>query len=158
MRYHLPSLAALFVASATACQPAAGPITAEDVAAIGNLRDQYAERTLAGDVAAVAAFYTEDAIEMPPDAPVIEGRSAIQANLGEGSAGLTAFTLTGLETEGRDGLAYDRGTYSVTVDVEGQSVSETGKFITVLTKQADGSWRLHRVIWNRDAPPPMPGG
>lgn len=158
MRYRLLSLAALFVASATACQPAAGPLTAEEVAAIGDLREQWAEGARAGDAASVVALYTEDAIEMPPDAPAIEGRSAIHARLEESFEGLADITLTAAETTGRDGLAYDRGTYSVTVDVEGQMVTETGEFITILTKQADGSWRLHRLIWNRDAPPPMPAG
>jgi uncharacterized protein (TIGR02246 family) len=147
--------AALVVALAAACQPAAGPLTAEDVAAINDLRDRWAAAARANDVAAALALYTEDAVEMPPTARQLEGRAGIQARLEQAFSAVAALTLQSVETAGRDGLAYDRGPYSLTVRVEGQPqpVTETGKFIAILTKQPDGTWRIHRLIWNSDAPP-----
>lgn len=152
--------ATLVVALVAACQPAAGPLTSEDLSAINDLRDRWAAAARADDVAAAAALYTEDAVEMPPYEPRVEGRPAIQARLERAFPAVTALTLRGVETEGRNGLAYDRGTYSITVRVEGQPepVTETGKFITILSRQPDGAWRIHRLIWNSDAPPPPMGG
>jgi len=40
----------------------------------------------------------------------------------------------------------------------GDKVSaEKGKFI-VIWKEENGKWKMHRDIWNSDAPPPPPQG
>ena len=65
------------IASVGAAQSTPKP-TAGDDAAIRAVADMYVKATLAGDAKAIAALYTEDATEMPPNQPAIKGRAAIQ--------------------------------------------------------------------------------
>ena len=75
-------LAVLVFGLATfACQPPAqqaGPLSEEDVAAIRAITESYTQPALAADVAALTAFYSEDAVLMPPNGPAVERRAAIQ--------------------------------------------------------------------------------
>ncbi len=149
------------VVTSTACQPAvqeAGPLSDEDRAAIGNLRESYRQATLAGDWAAVAALYAPDGVRMPPNQAIEEGRAAIQASLAAEGASVTDWTITSVELDGRGGLAYDRGTYSITLRVEGmpEPIMDTGKYLVTLVKHADGSWLLTSAIFNSDLPLPEP--
>jgi len=89
---------------------------------------------------------------MPPGAPARQGRDAIRAAHGTPRPG---FSLTSVEVDGRDGLAYDRGTWSVAVPVAGTTVADTGNYLAVLRKQDDGSWLFAIVIWNNDEPLPQ---
>ncbi len=144
--------------TSTACQPPAqeaGPLSDEDLAAIRANGQAFIEANLAGDCAAVAALYTEDAVRMPPNNTAYRGRAAIEARCAEIDT-VTAFTLTSVETEGRDGLAYDWASYSITFRRVGMSepITDTGKGLVLFQKQADGSWLAHRVIWNSDLPLP----
>ena len=51
--------------------PAAG-------AEIAKVSDAYVKASLAADAKAIAALYTEDAVEMPPNQPMVKGRAAIE--------------------------------------------------------------------------------
>ncbi len=104
-----------------------------------------------GHASVVADLYTEDAIELPPNEPMRVGRAAILERLERDFAELSDITITSVETDGYAGMAYDRGTYSVTFMEE---VTETGKWIGISRRQADGSWLFSRLIWNLDQPPP----
>ena len=53
-------------------------------AAIREVADAYVKATTSGDAKAVAALYTEDAVEMPPNLPPVKGRAAIQQYLRQG--------------------------------------------------------------------------
>ena len=151
-------LAAFALTVLAACQPEVGPLSDEDAAAVRNLGTSYAQAVLAGDADAVAALYTENATEMPPDMPAREGRAAIRAAY-EAEAGVVEeFTLTSVEIDGRAELAFDRGTWSwtgVVVDTA-EAVTLTGKYVSIARKQGDGSWFWAAAIWNSDAPLPQP--
>ena len=55
--------------------------------------------------------------------------------------------------------AFTRGTYSSTFTPRagGEPVQENGKSLWILERQADGSWKYARAIWNSDNPPPGTG-
>ena len=157
-RTTLSAVLALVVAS-TACQPPAqeaGPLSDEDVAAIRAIPQSYAEAVLASDWAAVAPHYTEDAVRLPPNALLIEGRAAIQAAYEGLPRTFTEFSSTPLEIDGRGDLAYARGTATLTLAVEGvpEPVSDTVKYLEILRKQPDGAWLISRICWNSDLPLP----
>jgi ketosteroid isomerase-like protein len=105
----------------------------------------------------VRADYTEDAVVLPPNTPAIQGWDAIKAYiLTEGT--VLDFKVEMIEIEGRGDLAYVRGTYSMTVvtpDASGPTKG-TGKYIEIWRKQADGSWKVIRDIFNSDLPTPAP--
>jgi uncharacterized protein (TIGR02246 family) len=145
--------------AAVACQPGAAPLSDEDVAAIEALGQAYAAAIVAGDAAAVAAVYADDAIELPPGHPVVVGRHAIQAAydtaFGMGQAAME-FTMTPVTIEGVDGLAYDYSTWSWAGTPPGASepITERGRSLAIASMQEDGSWRWVVVTWNSDTPPP----
>ncbi len=60
-----------------------------------------------------------------------------------------------MEIAGRGDLAYVRGTYKLKIVLEGHDpIPDTGKYIEIRKKQADGSWLLYRDIFNSDVPLP----
>ena len=108
-----------------------------------------------GDVAAVVDIYTEDAKILPPNMEMVSGKEAIQAFWKSAMAmGVRRLNLETVEV-GYDGdLAYERGVSTVTIQPEGgQEMTERGKYVVVLKRQADGSWKLAVDIWNSDLPP-----
>lgn len=147
---------AVCLALLAACESEAGPLSPEDSAAVRQLGVTYAQAVLTGNVDAVVALYTEDAVEMPPNTPVRMGLTAIRAGY-EGEQGIAqAFTVTSAEIDGRGDLAYDRGTWSWTGMMEGMTepITETGKYVAIAREQEDDSWLWHVVIWNSDTPLP----
>jgi uncharacterized protein (TIGR02246 family) len=148
----------MFMAPLAACQvpaPEVGPLSEEDVAAIKASPDAFAKTVLAGDWAAYAALYTEDGVFMPPNMPVVEGRAAIQAWM-EPFPPFTQYELTIVQIDGRGNLAFVRGTYSMTLIVEGtpEPIHDIGKYVEIWRKQQDGKWLLALDIWNSDLPLP----
>lgn len=135
---------------------ASGALTEADIAAIKKVTQEWASHAKMGHAAVVAKLYTEDAMELPPDQPAIKGRASIEQRIAESVTGLQDIKITSVETHGMLDLAYDRGTYSVTVKEEGmdEPVKINGKYISILRRQADGTWKLTRLIWNEDTPPP----
>jgi len=146
-----------FAFASTSCQPPAqqmdpGTPSDEDVAAIEDASQTFVQTYLAGDWTAVVATLTEDAVWMPPNQPAREGRADIQEWLSPQT--VTDFELTTLETGGRGGFAYTRGSFSITFTAEGLAgfVNDTGKYVEIWRKEPDGSWLIDQVIWNSDLP------
>jgi ketosteroid isomerase-like protein len=124
--------------------------------AIVKSADAYVKATLAGDVKAIVALYTDDAVEMPPDHPPIKGKAAIeQYYVKEMAAGkLTAFKLAHLEAVASGDVAYDVGTYTQTVTLaDGKALNSSGKY-TVILKRRGSDWKVQYAIYNGDQPAP----
>ena len=110
-----------------------------------------------GDAKSVAALYAEDALLLPPGAPGVSGRAAIQAfvtkDIASSKAGEAVFVINPKTDVGVSGnMGWESGMYKVTVK---GAVVETGKFLSVSRKQ-DGKWLYIRDTWNADAPPAPP--
>jgi uncharacterized protein (TIGR02246 family) len=129
---------------------AAADLPDEDQAAIRASNVAFVKAFLAGDMAGLAALYTEDAVLLPPNAPKTEGREAIQKYFATFPP-LETFTLTEEEIGGMGGLAYTVGVYTFSFKGEdGELVKDTGKFLDIKQKQEDGSWLLYRDMFNSD--------
>jgi len=116
----------------------------------------YAKATSAGDAKAVAALYTEDAIELPPNHPPVKGRMAIQEYYVAqfAAAKVSGFTLTHWESAVHGDAAFDVGAYKQTITpTKGTAMSDTGKY-TVILKKVGGAWKVAYAIYNSDQPPP----
>ena len=98
-----------------------------------------------GDTERLAALFTVDAISMPPDGPFVKGRESIKQLWGGAiqQMGLTDLRLNILDLEIVGGTAYEVGEGVMTL----KSGAVTVKYVAVW-KNVDGSWRLHREIWN----------
>jgi uncharacterized protein (TIGR02246 family) len=148
-----------FVLLLAACQPDVGPLSDGDIAAIRDLAEQeVVDAYLEGNWERYAAGFTEDAVRMPPNGPLHQGREAIRewaaANWGPLTA--TEFTMTVESVDGLGNLAYAWGPYSATVAIPDvpEPVKDVGKFLVILRKQADGSWLVSVLMFNSDLPPP----
>jgi len=149
----------MMLLGAVACQPGASPLTDEDVAAIRSAAEQeVVEATLAGDWSRFVASFTEDAVRLPPNEPLHQGRDAIRqwAEANWGPLTFTEFTMTVEDVDGRGDLAYAWGPYAATVEVPGlpESVKDIGKFLVILRRQDDGQWLVSVGMFNSDAPLP----
>ena len=127
----------------------------EDVAAIKAATEAYMQAVRSEDLAALAALYTEDAVWMPPNQPMVRGREAIQT-WNEESPPMIEFNLIAIEIDGCGDFAYVLGTYSSTIALEGapEPIQDTGKYIEIRRKQEDGSWLIAVDIFNSDLPLP----
>ena len=127
-----------------------------DLTAVRQAQENDVKLTNAQDWKGDLALYTEDAIQMPPHQAAIEGKAAIQAWM-EPYPPISNFQERSLEIEGQGNLAYDRGTYSMTVTHVGTAPTEDhGKYLTLWRKQPDGAWKISRAIYNSDLPLPAP--
>ncbi len=158
MRFHLTLLSLLLI---VACSPTAvEPVeeaTEADVEAINSLRDEFIALDNAGDAAGLASLYTNDAVLMPPNESAVTGNQAIESWFQTTFDQFTIeFTLASDELEVVGDLAFDGGSYMIalTPKADGEPMEETGKYIIILRKQVDGSWKLVRDIWNSDSPLP----
>jgi len=138
---------------------AGAPIDTDEIhAAIAANDEKFMADVNRGDPAAGAAAYTNDAIVMPPNQSSIEGKQAIKNYLAELSSQLRSsdFQLSISEFDVQGDTAIVRGTYSSNITVPGMDtpIEDRGKTLNVWKKQADGSWKLHRDIWNSDMPIP----
>ena len=117
---------------------------------------EYSESLNAGDLERWLDLWTEDGIQMPPDEPAIAGIDSIRAR---NEALLDKFTfdigITNQEVETAGDWAYARGTYKARLMPKGggRPLSIDGKYMTILARQSDGSWRIHRDIFNSSAAP-----
>lgn len=136
----------------------AGQSTSGEAAAIKQVADNYVKAALAGDANGIAALYTEDAIEMPPNQPMLKGRTAIQqyyVKLFSDGTKMTSFTLDHIETQSSADNGWDVGTYRQTMQGEAAATaptSDTGKYV-VLLKRVGGSWKVAYAIYNSDMAP-----
>lgn len=109
--------------------------------AIRRLSASVTEAFNRGDVKSCAQYYTEDALMFLSDRSPIEGRDAIEAVLLEFSAaGMKLGPLQALQIRSSGDLGYCAGVYRF-AGTGTEAAVETGKFITVFLRQADGSWK-----------------
>jgi uncharacterized protein (TIGR02246 family) len=137
--------------SASASQAPAATASNID-AAIRAVADAYVNATLAADAKAIADLYTDDAIEMPPNLPLVKGRAAIQQYYEKQFAAgkIARFSLTHLETRAIGDTGYDVGTYQQNITpATGAAIDDSGKF-TVILKRTGGRWKVAYAIYNSD--------
>ena len=94
---------------------------------------------------ALGRVYTADARVLPPGAPMVSGRTAIQ-QFWEGAIqglGVTRASLTTVDAIPAGNDVVEIG--SATLDTAGGSV--TAKYV-VRWKKEDGQWKWHVDIWN----------
>ncbi|MCW3992020.1 MAG: DUF4440 domain-containing protein [Candidatus Bathyarchaeota archaeon] len=115
---------------------------------------KFGECVRAGDAAALAALYTEDACLMPANFEMIRGREAVKEFWGGAISGLGLkdAILTTIELIGVGDTVTELGEYRLKIQPEGQEpVEDKGKYV-VVWKQTDEGWKLHWDIWNTSLP------
>jgi ketosteroid isomerase-like protein len=140
---------------------AAGVDTRADEAMIRKADSEWSNSTQAKQVATWVSYYSDDAVVMPPNAPLTTGK----ANITKAVGGL--FAMPGLvmnwhadkvEVARLGDLAYVYGGYQLTVNgPDGKPMPDQGKYTEVWKKQSDGNWKCVVDMWSSNLPaPPTP--
>jgi len=145
--------ATLLAVALTACGGPA-PSAETDMKAIKAVNVAWNTDYNAGDGAAVAALYAEDAVLSVPGVPPMRGKEAINAYYLKDAPSALAAGITVADDPVSDvgqsvDLAWQWGTYRNT-DKAG-TVVESGKYLTVFERRG-GKWKIVRDMWNSDTP------
>lgn len=127
-----------------------------DVAAINKIWELYAKGVNTGDAALYGSLWDDKAIRMDSDAPAVFGKAQIQAGAESRFSQFNAkITITNEETWVAGNWAFSRGTFtrSRTPKAGGETAVYDGKYLDILKKQADGSWKIFRDCYNSNVPP-----
>ena len=156
-RFRVSALLATLVLFSSACQAQSKDSRIQDdEAEIRRFLATSGEAVKADDVEAEVNRFTEDGIYMWPDAPAIAGHEALRQWFEQ------RFQLVDVQLENRSeelvisgDWAFERGAYTALIRPKDGVQIDTvvGKYLNVLRRQPDGSWKVARRIRNRDHPP-----
>lgn len=124
---------------------------AADIAAIKAMSDARAEAFRKGKAEDIAIHFTEDGVLMAPGAKATKGRAAVRAYYQKIFDEYDADLVSGYETVDVDAnLAYGQGFAKVTLRPRagGPRTESTAKYINILKRQPDGTWKTTHDIWN----------
>jgi uncharacterized protein (TIGR02246 family) len=128
-----------------------------DLDAIDRVQDAHVAALNAGDVETWVAQFTDDGVQMPPDAPANVGTMMIRS---WSAAFLEQFRLQFAlavdELRALGDWAFERGAYTIGLQHQagGPAIHDVGKYITVYRRGQGDAWRMARDIWNSNNPPP----
>jgi uncharacterized protein (TIGR02246 family) len=118
--------------------------------AIDGIIAEFVDLFNARDLTKLASLYADDAVWMPPNSPMINGRGAIEAAFKERFKGPGVLKFTGTTSAMSGTLAFVAATYTVTVPVEGAApASFTAKSLTVF-KRVGNDWKIAYDMQNGD--------
>ncbi len=126
---------------------------------IRDVTKKFGEAFNRGDLDAAVEIYTEDATFLHPNVEIVSGKQAIKEFFDAGRAflGLKRLNFEILESDYDGNLAYERGIIQIDMEPEGgQPIVDKGKYVVIMKRQADGSWKVAVDIWNSDLPQLIP--
>jgi uncharacterized protein (TIGR02246 family) len=126
-------------------------------AAVDTIWQEYAATLNAGDIDAWVELWTDDGVQMPPGEPPVVGKERIRAR-NQAVSDRFVFDMRSIDNQElrvAGDWAYARGTYaaSLTPRQGGEPIDIDGKYMSILRRQPDGSWKIHRDIFNSNVPP-----
>lgn len=127
-----------------ACQSAdsrEASLTAQDSAAIRDVRQAFVEAELKGSWRRQASLFSEEGALLESRGPAVVGRSAIRAGLEEFDVVVDSFELRSLELAGNGLLAVDRGTYTIGITHVSGVLHDSGWYLMVLERDRT-LWRI----------------
>jgi ketosteroid isomerase-like protein len=104
------------------------------------------------DVERILAFWSDDAIVVPPGQPAVRGKRAIREYV-QGALAMPGFQIRfqpASASVSADGtLGYTTGENSVTFPgADGRLVTVVGRYATIWRREPTGEWRCVVDIWN----------
>jgi len=126
-----------------------------DEKAIRDADEAWSNAAATKDVDKTVAFYSDDAVVMPPNAERATTKEAIRKIWKDLlTDAKVSWKATKVEVAKSADIAFINGTYEVTMNdvVTGKPVNDHGKYLEVWEKQTDGTWKCGADIWNSDIP------
>ena len=134
------------------CQQGGAPLTSADKDAIKKNVENFAQ-SMSTQSADIGNGYADDVVSMPPHNTSNVGKTKTVEFHSAPGPKATSFVITSEEIDGTGNLAYSRGTWVYKgVLNDSIEINDNGKYLVLLNKQADGSWKVTREIWNSDLP------
>lgn len=138
--------------SQSSSSPSEKPSDVEQL--LRDLDAQWAKAAAAKDVTQTIAYYSDDAIVLPPNATSAATKEAIR-NVWKDMFASPSLVISWQPTRvqvGKSGeMAWVRGTYELTMnDASGKPIDDRGKYLEVWEKQTDGNWKCAADMWNSD--------
>jgi uncharacterized protein (TIGR02246 family) len=116
-----------------------------DVAQVYDLWNEYAAAANDGDLERWLALWADDAIQMPPGAPCRAGKAEIRRGMQAlFDLGVIGMVVQPEEVRILGNLAYTHGACEFEVALKGGGGIRrySAKFLDILEKQVDGSWKI----------------
>jgi ketosteroid isomerase-like protein len=106
------------------------------------------------DVEGILAYWTDDAVVLPPGFPPVEGKAALREYV-RASLQIPGFRIDWKSTDVRfspdRNLAYMFGRNVVTVNgADGKPATSAGRAVTIWRRDPDAVWRCAVDIWNAE--------
>jgi ketosteroid isomerase-like protein len=142
-------------AQSTAGLPSENASTLQPVERILRVLDtQWSKAAAAKDLEQTIAYYSDDAVVLPPNGPSATTKEAIR-KLWQDLLTSPGFALSWkpsrVEASKSGDMAHVSGTYEFSVnDASGKPFNDRGKYLEVWKKQADGTWKCRADMWNSD--------
>ena len=148
---------AIFVVALLCALPAGGAAFAsDDTAVVDAVRRDFNAAFNANDAGAIGRLFDAEGMLLPPGMPAVVGSEKITARyVGHFAKTRSRFELKPGDIRICEGWAFLNVEFARTDSPKagGTPVSVEGHCLLVLRKQADGSWRIFRDIWNEAARP-----
>jgi uncharacterized protein (TIGR02246 family) len=151
------ALAVLTVGCANAPAPPPPDTRAADVQAVKNVEAAWIGDVVNKDADKFVSYFAEDGSGLYPGAGILNGKAAIKAAFApyfaDPNFSLTFQSTRAMASKGGD-MVYSQGTYTMTMTnpKTKKPMTDKGKYLTVYTKQADGSWKAIADTYNSDSP------
>jgi ketosteroid isomerase-like protein len=119
---------------------------------LGQMNRDFAKALVAGDAAAAAIVYDENASLLPPNEPIVTGRTKIQEYWqGAIDAGIVDAKVKTIDAKSDGDLGYEIGTFELTFAGEdGNEIVEMGKYTEILKRNAEGKWISIYGMWSNN--------
>ena len=123
----------------------------EEVSWIRRMEAEHEAQAASADFDAMFHSFAADVVTMPPNGPNIVGRTAVRQWQAQFPP-MDEYQLTVTEIQGCGDFAYVRGSYSMayTSPLSGEGVSDSGRWMHILRRQADGSWLITHDFFSSD--------
>ena len=122
---------------------------------LNELAVQFAAAFNEKNAAKIAGFYTDDAVVMPPNMPMVQGRRDIEAYYKAGfSTNPGIMKLRPMESTVAGAIGFEAGSSTLSVGGPSGPTSGTsaGKYV-VIYKRVNNEWKIAYDIFNNDTPP-----
>jgi ketosteroid isomerase-like protein len=125
--------------------------------AIPTILERYGDSLMAGDPDQWITNWTEDCVQLPPGGPMVVGKGVLYKSI---SAWLDAYIVSDFKIHGdwevqeAGNWAYSRGNFSYRLTKQDGSLPYVyqGKVLTILKRQSNGEWKIHRDCFNSNTP------
>jgi uncharacterized protein (TIGR02246 family) len=126
-----------------------------DIAAIKEILRKVAVAVASGDFEGWISLWTDNGIQMFPGAPARIGKGQIRVGMKPAfDQFILKMVIKNEELRVSGDLGFARGTYkeSMVPKAGGETWKYDGKYLTILERQTDGSWKVARDCFNSNVP------